>query len=69
MSAPELTVAERAALLRACHCEESKLLGDMDHARDQIRLNHTGAEAKLIIVESELAILHAAIRKLWLSSP
>lgn len=65
---PQLTVAERAALLRACHCEEKKLLGDMDHYRDQVSLNYPNAVEKLAICESELAILHAAVRKLWLTN-
>lgn len=64
---PELSVAERAALLRACHCEEKKLLDSMEHHRDQVALNHPNAVEKLSVAESELAILHAAIRKLWLA--
>lgn len=63
---PQLTLVERAALLRACHCEEKKLLDSMEHHRDQVSLNHPNATEKLAVVESELAILHAAVRKLWL---
>lgn len=64
---PELSVAERASLLRACHCEEKKLLDAMEHYRDQVAMNHPNAVEKLTVAENELAILHAAIRKLWLA--
>lgn len=63
----ELSVAERAALLRACHCEEKVLLGQIEHCRDQLRQNYPGAAAKLSVKESELQILRATIRKLWVS--
>lgn len=62
---PELTVAERAALLRACHCEERKLLDAMEHYRDQVAMNYANAVEKLAVAEAELAILHSAIRRLW----
>lgn len=61
----ELSVAERAALLRACHCEEKVLLGQIEQARDQRRQNFPGAESRLTVKESELQILRATIRKLW----
>jgi hypothetical protein len=64
---PELTGAERASLLRACHCEEGKLHDSLNHHKDQVSLGHPGAAAKLAVVEAELEILHAAIRKLWLA--
>jgi hypothetical protein len=63
----ELSVAERAALLRACHCEEKVLLGQIEHARDQLRQGFPGAEPRLTVKESELQILRAVIRKLWQS--
>jgi hypothetical protein len=64
---PTLTVAQRAALLRAAHCEEKQLLGELDTARDQLRQNFPGAAAKITVKEAELEILHSAIRALWLS--
>lgn len=64
---PNLTVAQRAALLRACHCEEKKLLGDIDHYKDQVAQAFPGAASKLTVAESELEILHSAIRQLWTS--
>lgn len=64
---PELTVAQRAALLRACHCEEAKLLDEIEYCRDQHAQKVEGAEAKLTVKESELQILRSAIRTLWLT--
>lgn len=62
-----LSVAERASLLRACHCEETKLKNDLEHYRDQLSLDYPNAAEKLAICEAELEMLHAAIRKLWLA--
>lgn len=64
---PTLTVAQRASLLRACHCEEAKLMDQMEYLKDQVATGVAGAAAKLTVVESELEILHSAIRALWLS--
>lgn len=68
MPRPELTVAQRASLLRACHCEEEKLKGSIDHYKDQLSQNFPNSAEKLAVVESELEILHSAIRALWLAS-
>ena len=67
MPKPTLTVAQRASLLRACHCEERKLLDEMEHLKDQMSLGVAGAAAKLAVMESELVILHSAIRQLWIA--
>lgn len=61
----QVTVAERAALLRACHCEELKLTQDLQNARDACAAKAPNAAAKLAVIESELQVLQAAIRKLW----
>lgn len=62
-----LTVAQRAALLRACHCEEKVIKGNMDFLKDQIRIGVKGAAEKLAVAEADLEILHSAIRALWLT--
>lgn len=54
-------------MLRACHCEETKLKNDLEHYRDQLSLDYPNAAEKLAICEAELEMLHAAIRKLWLA--
>lgn len=64
---PTLTVAQRAILLRACHCEEEKIKGAIDHYKDQLTLNYPNAAEKLAVAEYDLNILHTAIRALWLS--
>lgn len=62
-----LTVAQRALLLRACHCEENKIKGDMDFYKDQVSIGVKGAAEKLIVAEADLEILHSAISALWLT--
>lgn len=62
---PSLTVAQRASLLRACHCEEKKLLDQIEYLKDQVAIGRAGAAAKLAVDEAELEILHSAIRALW----
>lgn len=64
---PDLTVAQRAALLRACHCEEKKLLDEIEYQKDQVAVGVANSAHKLSVAESELEILHSAIRQLWLS--
>lgn len=64
---PQLTVAQRASLLRACHCEEKVLLGQIEFCRDQYAQGVVGAEAKLRLKEAELEMLRSAVRALWLA--
>lgn len=63
----QLTIAELAAVLRACRCDEQRLVEDVDHATFLVAAKHHGAAAKLMVAESDLEILRSAIRHLWQS--
>lgn len=63
----DLTVAQRAMLLRACHCEENKIKGEIDFLKDQVLIGVKGSAAKLTVAEADLEILHSTIRQLWKS--
>lgn len=65
---PVLTVSQRAALLRGAHCEEARLRDRMEFLKDQVAIGVKGASERLTVCESELEILHTAIRALWLAT-
>lgn len=64
---PSLTVAQRASLLRACNHEEENLEGLINHYRQQVAQGIVGAQDRLTVAESEMVMLHSAVRALWRS--
>lgn len=64
----ELTVVERAAVLRCCRETRDNLKTTVEHLRNQHKLGDRHADAASRVIDAELSILEAAIRKMWRQS-
>jgi hypothetical protein len=68
VTAAELTIVERAAVLRACREKRDDLRMSRDHLKTQSRLGDKHSDAAARVLDAELSILEAAIRTLWKQS-
>lgn len=64
----ELTVVERASVLRACREKRDNLKQSRDYLKAQHKLGDRAADAAVVVLDAELSILEAAIRVLWKQS-
>lgn len=67
-SGPELTVVERASVLRACREKREDLRLSREHLKNQHKLGDRHADSAARVIDAELSILEAAIRVLWKQS-
>lgn len=65
---PELTVVERASVLRACREKRDNLRTSREYLKNQHKLGDRHADAAVVVLDAELSILEAAIRVLWRQS-
>lgn len=65
---PELTVVERAGVLRACREKRESLRSSKEHLKNLAKLGDKHADSAVVVLDAELSILEAAIRTLWKQS-
>lgn len=69
MSTTDLSVAERAAVLRALRIQRDLMRLDLSPLKLQASLGSEAANAASVVLDAEIMILDAAIRKLWSQQP
>lgn len=65
----ELTVAERAAVLRVLRAHINQLHNERDFYARQASLGSEVGRVTHTVVESEVAVLDSAVKKLWCERP
>lgn len=67
-AAPELTVVERAAVLRACREKRMALREAIETLKSRATAGDKTADSAVITLQAELSILEAGVQVLWRQS-
>lgn len=65
---PELTVVERAAVLRACREKRQALRDGIESLKSRASAGDKTADSAVITLQAEMSILEAGIAVLWRQS-